>query len=470
MKRNFLTLALVGAVAMALAGSASSAIAACPAGFTNGGLLAGKYAVRIQGYQTDTGLCFGGSTCPDPTPVPIAGLGVLALDGACAITAGEFIYDDGGTLTSPTTINLGFGPIPAFSGTVTGADVGTYSFNANHSGTVTLFDAPSGNTFFFAVTAELGGAEFRGARMNPGDPLTIVGEKQKSGITIATFLSTVGLEFDWGTGFPSQSTGVGGGAIQTEVVEHLDPETNSILEGGGTIYFNVDNGYDSAFAPGIQMLPPGGGGLVCDFHESLISAPSTTDGTQNTDAALNPDYGCPLSPAHFENASVVWGSANQFAWVITTGSNAVATTGVSMGTAGKALATGTDHMLPSAATVHSTGALVTLTLTNDSAEPLDWSSITLSPALGGYAAITGGTCNPAGGHVAALTPLFPASSCTIILKNNGTPCTLTGAAHITGSATPGAGLGTLTVVANDHLISPGIQNATGSNFSVTCTH
>ena len=91
MKRNFLLLALAGAFALALLGSAPNASAqGCPAGTTNGGLTAGTYAIKILGSVTDTGACLP-SSCLDPTPTAIQGLGVLVLDGTCDVIAGELI-------------------------------------------------------------------------------------------------------------------------------------------------------------------------------------------------------------------------------------------------------------------------------------------------------------------------------------------------------------------------------------------
>ena len=491
MKRNFLTLALAGAFGLALIGSASAGTICpgYPAGTHNGGLLAGNYAVRLQGYVTDPGTCFGGSTCPDPTPAPIAGLGVITVDGNCNITAGELIYDDAGTLTAPTSIDLGAGTpwVPAFAGTQTVADTGYAAFNSNNIGVLQLTDTPSGNTWQFGVVAEAGGSEIRGALMSPGDPLTIVLERQKAGITAATFVSVISLAYDWGTGFPTQATGVGGGAIGVQVTEHADPETGLSLEGGGSIFFNVDNGYDSSFAPGIQLLPPGGGGLICDFHESLISAPGTADGTQNTDAALDGDWSCPLAPAHFENASVVWGTANQYAWVLATGASGVATTGVSMGTAGKAVAAGTNHVSPGVATLTASNANLhpstTLTITNDSAEPLDYAGLSLSGVPD--VTITGGTCVPGGSDLPANNPLalsipLGTNVCTIILQDSGAQCTTNGNTScispghpFTCCTGPGAGScvtesGTLLVAANDHTITPSTQTGTGATIPVNC--
>ena len=71
MKRSFLVLALVGA--MALLGSAPQAMAVCPAGVV-GTTMNGTYAIKVQGAVTDTGTCSGSSTCPDPTPQAIAGI------------------------------------------------------------------------------------------------------------------------------------------------------------------------------------------------------------------------------------------------------------------------------------------------------------------------------------------------------------------------------------------------------------
>src|ERR1700722_6176319 len=134
MKRSFLVLALVGA--MSLFGSASWALAAgCPAGVL-GTQLSGNYAVKVQGAVTDNGSCAGGSTCPDPTPSAIAGIGVLHFDGACAIDGGDFIYSvqGGSGITSPAPINLAGAPfVPNFSGTTSGAnDTGSYGFNSNN--------------------------------------------------------------------------------------------------------------------------------------------------------------------------------------------------------------------------------------------------------------------------------------------------------------------------------------------------
>jgi len=484
MKRNFLTLALAAAFGMALLGSASKALAACAPGTTNGGLVAGNYAIKIGGAITDTGGCFAGPTCPDPSPNPISGLGVIHLDGTCDITAGELILNQGGVWSSPTSINLAGPPfVPAFTGTMTAADSGSYSFNSNNVGTIGLFDAWSGLLLVFGVQTETGGAEFRGARINSGDPMVILGEKQAAGITAATFLTASSVSFDAGSGgTPSSGTGVGFDAVQAQALLHLDPETLTTPEGGGSIFFNVDNGYDSSVFPGFQILPPGGGALVCDFHQNIIEAPSTSDGTYATDAALDGDFSCPLVGAHFENVSLLWGSANQYGWLMTTGDSGVASGLGALGGAGKATATGIGHM--------SAGALVlvssninpapsgTLTLTNDAAEPIDFAAITVSTP---DVTIVGGTCNAAGGQVASNSPLFGPGTCTITLQDTGAQCTTAPSSVCTHPGLPylcctGPGTGTcagvqsglLEIWANDHTIAAATQTATGVTLPVTC--
>src|SRR5208337_1212908 len=98
-KRNFLTLALVGAFAMVLAGSAwSSAGVTCAPG-TVSYLPIGNYAFLMTGAVTDTT-----GTGADPWPLPIAAIGVFHSTGACTIDTGEMIEDSGGTFSGPAVI------------------------------------------------------------------------------------------------------------------------------------------------------------------------------------------------------------------------------------------------------------------------------------------------------------------------------------------------------------------------------
>ena len=463
MKRNLLLLAMAGAFGMALLASASRALATCPTGST-GTQLNGNYAIKVVGAKTDLDDSSG-----DPVPAPIAGIGVIAADGACDITGGEFIYNDDETFTSPTTVGSG-GPA-AFSGSLTAnivagtgspATNSNYYFNVNNAGVLTLVDSASGNTFQFAIAFETGNTAFRGARLNPGDPLGITGELQ-AGVTLAQFENPSSILFD---GIESNDVsysylGLGSFPVELASLEHLDPETNTVIEGGGNTFWNNDNGYYD----GGQTLPSGGGPLNCDFHQTVVSGPSTADGTQVTNSVFNNDFSCPFSGLDLYVSTVVWGSANQYSYDMITGF----VTGlgplqvpVGTGTGGKVTATGTDHL--SAASVTLTASVsnpnpsTTLTITNDSAEPLDYTGLTLSSGLSDVT-ITGGTCNTTGADVPANGVLSGPGSCTIILTDSGASCTTTG---------PNFQSGTLEINGNDHAFATGTQTSTGLTIPVTC--
>jgi hypothetical protein len=526
MKRNFLLLALSSAFAMALLGSAPNASATCPAGTTNGGLLAGNYAIKILGAVTDTASCALTNTCPDPTPTAIQGVGVVTLDGACDIAAGELILFNGSAWSSPTTVNMGAGTpyVPAFTGTPVGyptGDFGSYWFDANHEGEFNLVDAPSGNTFAFGTSAEAGGSEFRGARLNAGDPVIIVGEKQAAITGYTPFFNPQTVEFDaGGGGTTTSSTGVGFDAIMSQLVEHLDPLTGATdIQAGGNIIFNLDNGYDSSILPGVQIIP-GGGAVICDYHGQLISAPSLADGTQGVDAALNSNWGCPLAPAHFEVVSVLWGSSNQNAFAMTTGGNGTAELGGgSLATTGHIVASGNGAVAPANAVLVASNANLhpstTVTLTNSAAEPIDYTGISLSGGLTDVSIDPSSTCLTAGGEVnskntIALSLSLGTNVCTIVLKGSGNQCTVNGNTGCTGGSSQSAGsctaahtpyacctsaghgatcgtaapyacctgagtgscvyeTGTVTIAGNDHIITPAtLQNSTGISIPVTC--
>ena len=413
--------------------------------------------------------------------------------------------------------------VPAFTGTPTIAlDYGSYYFNANHAGLVNFVDTTSGQTFSFGANAEAGGAEFRGSRINPGDPVVIIGEKQAAISSYAPFLNGMTVLFDVGGGGVAGGTlGVGFDAIDSQLVEHFDPETGTSLEGGGSIYFNMDNGYNSTLAPGFQIAPPGGGALICDYHGAVIEAPSFTDGTQAIDAAINGNWGCPLAPAHFEVASVLWGSANQNAFAMTTGGNGNANPGGgSLATTGKIVAPGNGAVAPTNVNLVSSTAVqhpqLTVTVTNKSAEPIDYSGISLSGGLTDVSIDPSSTCLTAGGNVPSnslvgLSVITPgANICTIVLKDSGAQCTILGnagctrgpnasctALHLQGATTqaccsgPGTGTctaapyacctnvatgtcagtetGTVTIAGNDHAFAPAtLQNSTGIAIPVTC--
>ncbi len=483
MKRNFSLLTLAAAGMWLLA--AAPAFATCPAGFTGTALAAGTYAVKIEGFVTDTGACSGGSTCPDPTPKSEGGFGTIKSDGACDIIGGDIIFgiQGGSGITSPATFPE-LGPIPTFGGTASSAnDVGTYQFDSNSTGEIVIADTPSGQTWAFGIQAELGNTEFRGARINPGDPLVILIEKQAA-VTAAQFLNQDAVTFDAaGGGSAGGALGVGFDAVGVSVTEHLDPETGTTAEGGGTIFFNVDNGYDSTVIPGVQVIPPGGGALVCDFHETVLqqNAGSGQDGTQLTNASVNADYSCPLGGAAFTTASVLYGSSNGNAFIATVGTNGTASPALAIGEASRAIIPGApiggaSVLVASVSNPHPSHAVV---VTNSATEPLDWTSLGITVSSGPadvtieqnssctgagapYACCTGtgtGTCGtcPAIGDLAAFNPLFPKPTCTVLLVDSGATCT-TGTPEV----------GTLNFNGADHAMTGATASATAENYSVKC--
>jgi hypothetical protein len=513
MKRNFLLLALTGAFAVAILANATRALATCPVigGLqTVGTQLSGNYAIKVTGAQTDTQMCsYSGNMCPDPTPVPISGIGVINTDGACDVTGGEFIYNDGSSFTGPA--NYGYGP--TFQGSLTAnivagtgspATNSNYYFNSNNQGVLTLVDSASGNTFEFAITYESGNTAFRGARLNPGDPLSITGELQPA-VETTDFDNPSSIIFELeGTGVYS---GTGYFSIEVTQAEHLDPETNTIQEGGGGIFWNLDNGY-YFFS---QTAPLGGGPLVWDFHQTILSGPSNTDGTQTALWTMNNDFvnfnqGNTAPGDLVQISSVVWGSSNQYQWAMRFNSNDPFYADVGIGTGGKVTAAGTDHLsaysVALTSSVSNPNPSATLTLTNDSVEPLDLTGLTLSAGLtdvtvASYpdqvctgwnlpvACCTGsgtGTCTVAdctgtntpfagctgagtgllttcGGDVPPNNVLFGPGTCTITLVDSGTSCTTTGANDQTG---------TLEIVGNDHVFAGGTQTSAGLTIPVTC--
>jgi hypothetical protein len=470
---------------MALLGSASMAMATCTAG-TVGAAINGNYAVKIVGAGVDNG------TAGDPTPNPMVGVGVIALDGACDVTGGELIFNDGGTITGPANDAPPRNAVVAFSGSLSAnISAGTsYNLNTNNTGFLTLTDTTGGmnggNPVTFGITVEAGGAEFRGVRMNGGTaagtpppndaPLTILGERQGSAtpgtpaLTTATFESPFAILCDT-VGTTSTGLGLGYQPLSGDVQEYANP-----LVGRGGIIINSNLWFNSngGTINGTTFVPPNGGAYLCDLGGNTVAAPSLVDGTQNTDALFENSFGCPIR-ANTNSSWVLWGSSYQNAFTIVTGEQVagggfVPVTSVSSCTASRSIVGGTDRVVPAAVTLHSTGAPETVTITNDSAVPLDYSGITLSSALSGFATITGGTCTTSAGSIHSDNLAFGPGTCTIILANNGTPCAATGANHITGSATPGPGLGTLTVGLNDHLIAGATEDAAGAEVAVTCTH
>jgi hypothetical protein len=114
MKRLFLSFTLSSAFVMALLASAPRAMAACTAG-TIGAAINGNYAIKIVGAKVDNDFVTGAA---DPSPNPIVGVGVIAVDGDCDVTGGELIINDGGTITGPAHDAAPRSQIVAFSGSL----------------------------------------------------------------------------------------------------------------------------------------------------------------------------------------------------------------------------------------------------------------------------------------------------------------------------------------------------------------
>ena len=463
MKRNFSLLTLAAAGLWLLA--SAPAFATCPTGLSGTQLAAGLWTIKIEGFATNTATC--GTSCPDPTPVGEGCFGVIQSDGACDITAGDVICAFNNTITSPTTVS----GVPAFAGTVSGShDVGQYSFNSNNTGTLTLVDTPSGKTLSFGVIAALGNASMSGASIYSGssfaDPLILTVQKRDQTISQSQFISASSVTFD-PAGGSAGGNGLGRGfdAIAVANEQHLDPETGTTLEGGGTIFFNVDGGYDSDIAPTVKLIPSS---LIVDFHTTVLQSNTGAgqDGTELTSASLNADYSDPLAGAAFQTAAVLYGATNSSAYVATTGSAGAPAHGLAIANSTKAIMAGSDQgagvvLVASGANPHPTK---TITLTNGSTEPLDWTAITVNGAPD--VTITGftGACNPAGGDLSAWNPLASGPvkpTCTITFTDSGATCT---------SGSPE--VGTWELVGADHAVITGTGVGGGSpgvTFSLKCS-
>ncbi len=463
MKRSFLSFALAGAVGLGMLASASMASATCTQ------LGGHNYAIRLVGAEVDD------STPGDPKPAPIAAVGVIAVAAspACTIT-GKIIYNDDGTFTGPTS-----SPYALFNGSNNLS--GFVSFDNNNQGVLSLTQSPGGmGAATFGIFAEAGYAEFRGARVdgNPGNPLGITGEKQGTipapvapATISATFLNSAAFSFEGG-----QSTGgvlgFGDGAVAGTVDINLNPSGSGVARAGGDLDYNNNGGTINA----TPILPAGDGAFVCDFDQSYVDT-DTTLGYEDTVAVFNSDFMCPIANIADYTSSVVWGPVNASAWIITTASNTGAGPapfqGVSTGQAGKIIQYHVG-ISPGAAVVHSTGAPVTLTITNGLGKPFDYSSITLSSGLSGFvtiAALGPIPCNTGASNVGAQNPILPAGAnqCTISLVNSGTPCTASGPNHITGGP-GGAGFGQVIIGSPQAAIAPSGTPLNSFAYNVTCTH
>ena len=387
--------------------------------------------------------------------------GVIQSDGACDITGGDVICAFNNTITSPTTVS----GIPAFGGTVSSShDVGNYSFNSNNTGSLTLTSYSERQDPVIRRSGRIGQRvnvgrqhllrkQLRGSS-DPDDPEARP-DHQRVAVRAASSVT-----FD-PAGGSAGGNGLGRGfdAIAVANEQHLDPETGTTLEGGGTIFFNVDGGYDSDIAPGVKLLPSS---LIVDFHTTVLqdNTGAGQDGTELTSAALNGDYSDPLSGAAFQTAAVLYGATNSSAYVATTGSAGAPAHGLAIANSTKAIMAGSDTgagviLVASASNPHPSK---TITITNGSTEPLDWTAIQIN----GVADVTNtgtGTC-PSAGDLPAWNPVATGATkptCTITFQDSGTTCT---------SGSPETG--TWELVGADHTMITGTPNGTGVTFSLKC--
>jgi hypothetical protein len=494
-KHTQLIFAFVGVFAMVFAAD-SSALAGCRVG--TGSLLNGNYAIRIGGAETDTGTPATG----DPQPVPIAAIGVIHADGNCDITGGELIENDGGVFTSPTVdtdgTDLG---VPAFSGSLSANLTGSYFFANDNLGVLTLIDSTSSSmgTVSFFIAIERGNAEFRGARSSAGDPLSILGEKQAT-VTSTQFYQSFSFLCE-GVALGPSTFGLGYDTMAGTWEANLDPETNTTIEAGGTLFLNLNNGYIQSPKlgnEGFGIIPSGG--FACPFAGSpflnsvVLGTPSVADGTENT-SLLNmfnifAGGSCsPGTPNQFgpEISWVLWGSANQSAFMLPTGGFTdfgQNFAGVSVCSAGAKVVAGRNTLVPGSIDLIATRSNLhpskTLLLTNGTGKPLDYTSITGSgPAFTSGAVTISSAANavfgttaypacltaPANNQISlvSINPFSPlpyagqgGNPCEITLINSGTSCI--------GSPQTG----TLTINANDNVIIGGTQTTAGDTVPVTC--
>jgi hypothetical protein len=480
MKRSLLFFAVAGVFGIGLLGSGSAAGQTRPSCGTQ---LDGNYAIKIIGARSDTGTPATG----DPQPIPIAAVGVFHADGHCNITGGELIENDGGNFTGPTVTS---GPassgITVFSGSSSPNLTGSYFFNSDNAGILTLTDSSKGSlgTVTFAIAIERGNAEFRGPRLNAGDPVSILGEKQAP-VTTAQFITSSSFLCD-GSGLPSSILGLGYEALGGTMDANLDPETGTTIEAGGSLLYNSNNGYLQGPIIGNMGQRPGGGAFQCDFEETLLSPPSIVGGTENADLLLVPKSNCFIA-GDYNTSSVLWGSTNQNAFLIVTGGNGLEGggspfSGIASCTAGPRV-DGHNTLVPASATLVASAInphpSKTLILTNGTGKPFNSTNLTgsgpaftsgavqIDAAVVGPIVIDGVTylpcANIGANAVPANNPLIGngqplgTNACFMTLTNSGTSCT-------TGSPLTG----TLTIVGNDAPIIGGVQTTVGDTVPVTC--
>jgi hypothetical protein len=259
--------------------------------------LSGNFAIQLQGFAA-----------PGTPTQPAAGFGAIQLNPATCTVTGELIYNANGSVVAYPT--LVFGANPGFSGTSAQLN-GSYSMRNQYSGTISFTDngacsgcSNSGLAFNFAIEVSRG-SEIHGTSTGSGPILAVTAEKQ------AAFNPTqlVGA-------YPFSCTGVSDGNPSAPFSlsgTMVYPSTTCLFPAfsgncvGGSIVFNNSG---TTVTDGLYAISP--------------QSPNSTDATLNDEDVLGIRSGpIPLT----EMSRVLWGSANQYHWIIGTNFPAAGTAG-----------------------------------------------------------------------------------------------------------------------------------------------
>jgi len=391
----------VGAIAvLTLISFAIVTLLPTPRAFASCAGLSGNFAVLLQGFAA-SGL-----------PIqPAAGVGAIQLNPATCTVTGELIYNaNGSVVVYPTLV---FGSNPGFSGT-SAQLTGTYSLQNPYSGTMSFTDngacsgcSNSGMAFNFAVKVSGGGSEIRGTSTGGGAVLTLTAEKQAAfnpkQLVGAYPFSCVGIGMVAGnpSGLPFSLSG----AIVFPPTACLFPGPFSDNCVGGSMVFN-NNG--TTVADGLYVLGP--------------QSPNVSDATLSDEDVLGISSG--IMPVT-EMSRVLWGSANQYHWII--GTNGPGVGAGSDNTANVVSCTGGADPAGTVTIVPTTMSLVTsptiplrhtatrqVTIANNTARYLayDGSSPNSGPPP---VSVTNDNCGQNYGFI----PSFSSCSFTVVCTNNG---------------------------------------------------
>ena len=115
----------------------------------------------------------------------------------------------------------------------------------------------------FGVVAGLGNSIMQGASIFSASSPAIRGSSDPDGPEARPDHHPAQYEIGSSVAFDPAGGGAGGNglgkgfdAVGVATEQHLDPETGTVVEGGGSIFFNVDGGYDSDVVPGFRSSPP----------------------------------------------------------------------------------------------------------------------------------------------------------------------------------------------------------------------